>query len=347
MEHNLQDIFLTENFLLNERRKSSNQSIWYHGTTSEFLREILKKGMVPNPKKKSWDKDENTSINSSTRISLEGSYWTTNLMNALISAHTTSEKFGGYSIVVCAQLNPKSSVQDEDTIRYHLSSILSDSIYSVLNINPHSLEYVYLEFLDGNRKKVLDYFISKAHKFLSLENEKVPIYKEELIEYFDAEFMRRLWYQIFDQKDYREIIRGYKRLLTYKENPDQSYEDSRDEIFEEIFDNNLDKHYWESLTLNALDHVGKKYRKMKSSFNPTLRMLEPVNFQGKNKIVSIIGFPFMGDREADITKQSTYLTILYGSTVLPDFIKKYHESETSKPLSFYDRNGKLIYTEEK
>ena len=347
MEYNLSEIFLKKEYLLTERRKSTNQSIWYHGTTSKFLREILKKGMVPDPKKKKWDTDEDTSQYVSSRVSLEGSYWTRNLTTAISSASSSTNKFGGYDIIVCAQLNPKSAIQDEDSIRFTLESFMSSTIQRGMNINPDAISHIYLGFLNNPDiyKKILDDFIKVAHNHLSQKNSKAPVYEKELKLYFDSELMRKLWY---DFQSYNNVIFDNYQYLPGKEIKEgESWAEYKERVKNEVFDGNLNKDYWEQKLLHALDIIGKKYKRINmEKFNPTLRMIEPITFQGKNRIISIFGLPYHHDENVDIDMQYKYITLIYGE-ILDDFIKKYHESMTSSPIAFYDMNGNLIYEETK
>lgn len=348
MKYSLHEVFLNEEYLLHERRKSSNQSIWYHGTTSEFLREILKKGMIPDPKRKRWDTDEDTSKASMTRISLEGSYWTQNLMTAMGSANNTVRKYGGYPIYIIAQLNQKSALQDEDNLKFQLESYMEEAFSGSVITN--SIINVYIETLINEEyyNNALNSFIEKAHNFLSNNNEKSPIYRKELKEYFDSFIMRFLWYDIHSSESYKRYFISQYR---YNVEKDDSYiedekerENKYENILKNVFDGHMNKSYWEKNLLYSIDALTKKYHDVRfkeNEFSPTLRILEPVNFKGKNKIISIIGDEDYRER---YKKEKSVLSIIYGD-VIDDFIKQFHLRESDKPLVFIDRDGNIIYEE--
>jgi hypothetical protein len=84
--------------------------IFYHGTTSNFLREILKKGFTPNPKKKIWNQE------SGGLESYLGTYFSRNWFTAYAAAGDATRKLGGSRIVFEVQLETRTGLADEDEI---------------------------------------------------------------------------------------------------------------------------------------------------------------------------------------------------------------------------------------
>lgn len=88
----------------------SIDKIYFHGTSSVFLRSILKKGLIPT-KQKVWDKT--TGFDES----LEGVYLTRDFSLALAASQEATDKFGGNWLVIIAHLKMSpSTILDEDSI---------------------------------------------------------------------------------------------------------------------------------------------------------------------------------------------------------------------------------------
>ncbi len=114
--------------------------IWYHGTSTKLLPKILSQGLIPDPKQRSWDKDE-TSIVSASRKSIGGIYVTTNLGTATSSALRVAQRDKAERLIVIMELQPRSLIADEDDVG-HTTGIqdhLSDSAYH--HIYPYFLEF--------------------------------------------------------------------------------------------------------------------------------------------------------------------------------------------------------------
>ena len=97
------------------------RSIWYHGTTADRIPSILSQGLVPFHAKKVWDEDPESSFISPSRVSLGGTYLTTNLMTAKISASTALRRKnrkvkGEIAAIVVCELQPRNLVMDEDHV---------------------------------------------------------------------------------------------------------------------------------------------------------------------------------------------------------------------------------------
>ena len=101
---------------IDEKKRSRPPREMYHGTSSAFLRTILKQGIVPDPKEKKWAEDPHVSSASVSRVSLPGSYWTSNLMTAQSSSTNTTGKFPGNPIIIIAMISEGSAFADEDSI---------------------------------------------------------------------------------------------------------------------------------------------------------------------------------------------------------------------------------------
>lgn len=110
---------------VNERVRSS-QSLLFHGTSSVFLRKILKVGLEPDPRAKVWQEDSDASWTTPSRASLSGAYLTNNVMTAVSSAGNAIRKFGGDRLFVVALIQERSALPDEDNIRGSLGRAVAD-----------------------------------------------------------------------------------------------------------------------------------------------------------------------------------------------------------------------------
>jgi hypothetical protein len=91
-------------------KKFQTTTLMYHGTSSTFLRSILKNGLDPNPKQKSWDLGGSMS-------SLGGVYMAP--VNARATRHAAKEavnKYGGSPMLITIQVVTASGTPDEDNI---------------------------------------------------------------------------------------------------------------------------------------------------------------------------------------------------------------------------------------
>lgn len=123
--------------------------IMYHGTSSTFLPQIMKFGLIPNPSEKVYDEGDWESY--------YGSYLTTDKKAAESNATKTAEKFQGDEIVVAVQVLMKSTATDEDS----LGQLFSDSI----NAASH---YWAPDILKRRPGKPMDHKDQVAHIFKEL-----------------------------------------------------------------------------------------------------------------------------------------------------------------------------------
>jgi hypothetical protein len=121
------------------------KELMWHGTAAKFMREILKKGFVPDPKKKVWG--------AGRLESFSGTYFTLNFMTASSSAQSAAQKFGGNRLYVGAQIETRASevVVDEDQL-LSPPRIIS---WGQKVVDPEDATYVGMDMWAGHYK--LDY----------------------------------------------------------------------------------------------------------------------------------------------------------------------------------------------
>lgn len=243
----------------------------FHGTSTKFLRTILKNGIDPFPKTKMWDVDPSTDEERSSRVSIGGSYWTSNILTATSSALNTKQKFGGNRLIVIANIQQQQSFMDEDNIIFEIKRIMAETILNILSVSPEAHEHIAHIFYDNKelKTKMQNYFIEKFHSYI-VNNKNMPIPRKILKEHFNNYFIRIFSHLVNKQNYMNDIFR---------------YVDNKPEDIPNVQEA-------EKMYQDTLDKLTKYYRKnaieLEGSFNHTLRITEPVTFSGANKITHLI-----------------------------------------------------------
>lgn len=247
----------------------------FHGTSTKFLRTILKTGIEPFPKTKMWDVDPNADEKRSSRASVGGSYWTSNLLTATSSALNTKQKFGGDSLIVIANIQQQQSFMDEDNVTFETNHVMTETIRDILSVSPEAYPQIAHIFYDNKelKTKMQKYFVEKFHSYM-IYNKNMPVPKEILQKHFDNYFIR-IFSHLKNKKD------SINDVFRYVENKPEDIPTVQEA---------------EKMYQNTLDKITKYYRKNAielddNSFNHTLRITEPVTFGGANKITHLIEIP--------------------------------------------------------
>lgn len=314
--------------------KFKKPRIMYHGTSDVFLPSILKQGLLPNPKKKKWDTDDQEVESSFSRVSLSGSYWTSNYMTASSSATNNRQKFGGNELTIIAQIAEQSAYADEDNINSPLKWAMSDT---VIEFNPNIRPDFWISIADGVfgedailRDKIEISFMNNLHKHLDGSEKHIPNRKlsNDILETLLLRAM------VFEKKNGMRLehwIRNIPPLPSIKE---------------------IEQHL-----LHLRDKITRSYRNTTNYspdiYNHTLRVNVPVGFSGANKILWIIrkrkyewidnGKGINGGSQLIVHP----LEMLYGTLPLPaDFLKQYKERIGQFP-GLVDKTGKILMPNER
>lgn len=252
--------------------KFRQPAVMFHGTTTEFLPTILKHGIVPQPVRKTWQDDPDVIQTSYSRASLQGSYWTANLMTAQSSATNARKKFGGAALLVIAQIAQQSAYADEDNLNYAMR-------YALEQTNRDLHRGIRSDFLlplandlwenpQGPQAQAAQQtFAEYLHKQMAQDPQKHPI---------DREFTDQLLAALLLREVAWEMQSGESRVKTWMKTIPQPLPSVQE------IDHELQK---------LRERLTRTYRKTaldKDSFNQTLRLNQPVTFRGANKILAIL-----------------------------------------------------------
>lgn len=288
--------------------KFSKPTVAFHGTSSAFLKSILKTGMNPNPKNKKWDTDPNARSDRHSLVSLTGTYWTTNLYTATKSASNTSEKFGGNKLYVIANIQLGSAKSDEDDI---MGSFEREYIYALKQFtNPEYTTYLlnlYTEYPDSYQK-AKEIFTKEYHNYIT-KNQNKPIPEKLLSAAFDANTFRKFAYE---NNLIKYDLEMYQKNNKIGEIPDKSQA--------------------EQTLRNIKEKLTIYYREpIKNSFDQKFRITNPITFRGNNRITHILE---LVDKDTD----GTIFKLKYGNAknIPIEFLKHFTN------ISVIDQNNNLL-----
>jgi hypothetical protein len=284
--------------------------IVYHGTSGRLARDILKQGMLANPKQRTWAEDPHVSVNMASRVSLPGSYWTTNFAtarSAVSKANEANRKSPEEDwrdipgLIVIAQIIPQSAVADEDSLNGPLGWAWTQMMKEVLGVNSDAVQSLAAALwyphgsVRGLPEKLLAKFTEVFHA-AAKTNDRQPVPADLIKRTFHAETNRLLahteaqrgtgFYDVF--RDLREFMPAIPSV------PEAEHE-----------------------LLACKDALTRYYRKSTKEvgFSHTLRIDRDVGFSGPNRIIGLVQYSIM-DR--------TPLVLLYGM-IPEDFIRQYTE----------------------
>jgi len=131
---------------------AKEKALYFHGTSAALIPRIMSEGLVPDPKKRVWDKDENTSINSATRQTIFGIGLSRQLGNAISDGNTAARRDKANLAIICVIAQPRSLIADEDSVSYLLKNLggnIGDSIYH--HIWPYFMEVYRQQYIGYHR----------------------------------------------------------------------------------------------------------------------------------------------------------------------------------------------------
>lgn len=279
-------------------------TLMYHGTSSVFLRSILKHGMQPNPKQRVWTPNDTASIATPTMASLSGSYWTSDLSLAQSSSNTAVKRVGGEPILIMAQIQTQQAKADEDVVTPDIDHAVNTTITRMMRVNAKDYDRIinlyWYKLDDWQMNTLYTQFAHEFHKTLTRNPQQPP--DKKLAQQVLDSYMRRILAHRIEKMDpeskklFLDNIKNRSRItadtIPTISQAEQDYLEVRDRVTQR---------YRDSTTYNKSEtHV--------------LRMTDPVGYSGASHIVNIVG----------LSKSDKPLIVYYGSSNLPNkFINDY------------------------
>lgn len=328
---------------IDEKTRSRPPREMYHGTSSAFLRTILKQGIVPDPKEKKWAEDPHVSSGSVSRVSLPGSYWTSNLMTAQSSSTNTTGKFPGNPIIIIAMISEGSAFADEDSITSAImrgpaqvyqelfgGSVVSDAVPKLLagiywgsEANDASIRHMMNDPSKLPKSKlskaIADAYARTMHQELAADPQRQPIPYKLLTDTLEAMMLRSLAYDKAESSWGSPHLSAYNAKVEQGLAPELPTAEDAEQQFLEVRDQ-LTRVYTKSAFYTP------------DMFSHTLRTKEPVTYRGANKIICIIEEPAKRWRDP--------LTLHYGQPT-DEYFKQYR-ARVGKFPGLVRPNGEVV-----
>jgi hypothetical protein len=316
---------LIELFNVLERKKFRQPLVMYHGTSDVHLRGILKQGVVPSAEEKVWATDKEVQAFDFSRASLEGSYWTSNMMTARSSSTTARNTFGGEPLLVIARIAESSAYADEDSMTSTIQRALPEMFNSLREqgqglIPEAAIKSAALIYFGGwneegfSPEAMLNAYAKILHEYLAADAAREPVDMDLMKRMMEAHMMRQLAYANEHEGD------GY-----YKDQYAKEMNRLADEGKVPPIPSLTDV---EATIKGLQNELTRKYRKTAlashGDFAHTLRITEPVTFRGANKIICILG-DLANWKEMGYEQQYKAPLVLYYGTPPPDFFEQYKQ----------------------
>ena len=339
---------LLSELLLTEKR--AQPVIVYHGTSSTFLRSILKNGLQSEPQEKVWQDDPQASSMSTTRQSYGGVYFTGNLMTATSSSTNATRKFKGNPLFIIASIVPESALPDEDEFRYILDGILgrhfgpSDinaRFYAAwLSVNPSSpkvndlIKQAFEEFTRNDKakgvhpsyevfKNVITTMLTRIAAYDYQANKNYAV--SQVVRGFEAAMREKL-------EDHEDWYDREKSDALHSKISKESYEQGQEWL------KGLNPAELEKQTMKAIDTLVRRHKSHTKNIRTqrnyvNIRSMKNIGFSGRNRIIGIV-------EELGYKEDRTIRFMVRYGTVPDDFLTQV--SERRGPFVIEDRDGNVI-----
>jgi hypothetical protein len=319
----------------------SKPILMFHGTSSKFLRSILKNGLIPNTTEGRWKEDPDAQEIQRSRQSYGGIYFTANLGTAISSASNTvihQSGRGGWQhrkfnpIYICALLQPQATIPDEDNYKVNISSLKQLSLEYVLIAGKTNITGTYSKQTIDGLNKCIDDLVKQYVPDISVRQDK-NVVRSLAKEVIMTEIERVMAYNMTGSYSYNGKIKEALNRLLYKKGGFK-WTDPVPKILRIP-----DKAKAEANARQALDLFIKKTKsnsKKKMNLEPkfvTTRIMTPIKFSGSSRITCIV-------EKIENENEKENLILHYG--IIPEEFKKQYRERTG-PLPPIIKAGNRTY----
>ena len=254
-------------FEIAESLRQRRTRVMYHGTSSVFLKSILKHGLITKPTKRMYSGTPTFDFGVNSYLASFDGVYVGPKFTAVKSAKQTAKKFGGEPIIIELQWVIGTNHADEDDF----TEILLNAISLVmmyytyqqlldLGIGHEEFEYLYDAF-ESNVIRKLD----KSTHITNLDHPRLEHVQTELRNYFDL-MITHLFEQAYEFRETKQ----YSRL---EDGVGPNYSD-------------LDKLRFNPEYIKFVERFARLVRDHDNS--STFKIPFDIKFSGKNKILKII-----------------------------------------------------------
>ena len=311
--------------------KFNKPQLYFHGTSTNFLRSILKHGLDPKLTNKGLWAEEETNYQPS-RKSLPGIYFAKSAYTAKIHAANLCRKIGGKIVIVCTELQEKSSLPDEDNFGTINRMELIKGLMP-LNENSYYLAIIYVDLILAKDPIDSNYFKTYYNYILLMYPHTIqsPKFQQIVYDLMLAE-IRRLLCFYKSQDKYNSVNWDMVKHINLKEKTNYTIDDLP-EKYQSIIEATNNQSAAEKARRVALDrflHTMRNYKHEDTWLGAkTLRINQRIGFSGANKIICILfiqeGNVYNGMHDTEKNPDPiTYINVIYG--IIPNaFLTEYLE----------------------
>lgn len=288
----------------------------YHGTSSKFLRSILKHGLNQDLIKEGVWQNSDIEDHSISKKSHAGVYFSRNYNTAELYATSSAKKLGGNPLMILATIQDRTSLPDEDDYVWSSAVIVGKDTMPIQD-NSFMAPYYYLLVIikpdDKNAEIAVDNYVNYVVDSLA---RKRPTIRKELknrhqitpfIEACKDLMLTTLVRTMFVDGITPTGKQKYDLLSAYNSfEPSTRIKDSKEILsyLEQYFPK--DRSEAENNRRTALDRLIKLTKNTthinssSSIFDTTvgtLRIMEPVDFKGRNRISAIMEIEYIDKKE--------------------------------------------------
>lgn len=249
--------------LLYEKKKKEIR-IMYHGTSSDFLRSILKQGLLATPPTPTYSRDSDLGDEIRHDTLSGGVYFTKNWSDARENAYYAVTAHGGEPIIIKAQLVVGSEEIDEDDVTYILLNDLNKILPKNITVVDLLKQLSDPAFKQSTVKKFIELY-SKSKSFREISDYAKNILNKMF------EYLIKTMQNIIENKPDRFFTKHYSKDDTIG----VSYS-----FMTDLLDFVRHDPEFENLLRQLV-----KQLKIKST--NTVRIPRTIGFSGKNKILAI------------------------------------------------------------
>jgi len=295
------------------------KEIFWHGTTTNAAKKIMKMGFLPTGKREQrWGAD------TGGLASYPGNYFTQNLVTATGAAAESCRTFGGSSVIIEVQIETRESYPDEDVIP------------EMRTVLPYSFQEVTLYLLTTWSAMQLLQSVDEG------DASAKEMYEKILERAADDWIKQSMWSTQDKRGNVENVFQKLRPILKEWARVTLEIFTREDEGFEHHAGKEPEE--YRNLEDKVLSYLrGFPSRVVKTDFTRNVRVKEPIGFRGANRILSIVALPFMtGMYDSELSKVlpsgEMYSWLVVYGTPSERLKKEYSERESS---NFNVRRGTL------